>query len=97
MSKPSGEKTEQPTDKKLRDARKRGQIAKSNDVTTTFVTVFVLAAIAYVFETVVRKFRELFAGFHLSLELQTGGFKWSFFGIDLFLIVRVVVGLVFDS
>lgn len=62
MSQSSGEKTEQPTDKKLRDARKRGQIAKSNDVTTTFVTVFVLAAVAYVFETVVRKFRELFAG-----------------------------------
>ncbi len=62
MSQSSGEKTEQPTDKKLRDARKRGQIAKSNDVTTTFVTVFVLAAIAYVFETVVRNFRELFAG-----------------------------------
>jgi type III secretion protein U len=62
MSQSSGEKTEQPTDKKLRDARKRGQIAKSNDVTTTFVTIFVLAAVAYVFETVVRKFRELFAG-----------------------------------
>lgn len=62
MSQSAGEKTEQPTDKKLRDARKRGQIAKSNDVTTTFVTVFVLAAIAYVFETVVRNFRELFAG-----------------------------------
>jgi len=62
MSQSSGEKTEQPTDKKLRDARKRGQIAKSTDVTTTFVTVFVLASLAYVFETVVSKFRELFAG-----------------------------------
>lgn len=39
MSESSGEKTEQPTDKKLRDARERGQVAKSQDVTTTIVTL----------------------------------------------------------
>jgi type III secretion protein U len=36
----SGDKTEQPTPKKLLDARKKGQIAKSRDVTST-VTLFV--------------------------------------------------------
>ncbi|MET0224127.1 MAG: EscU/YscU/HrcU family type III secretion system export apparatus switch protein, partial [Terrimicrobium sp.] len=31
------EKTELPTPKKLRDARKRGQVFKSQDVNSTFV------------------------------------------------------------
>lgn len=32
---PSGEKTEQPTPKKMRDARKKGQVARSQEVVTT--------------------------------------------------------------
>ena len=35
----SGEKTEQPTEKKLRDARKKGQVAQSQDLNKLFVTV----------------------------------------------------------
>src|ERR1700722_14297730 len=31
----SGEKTEQPTPKKIRDARKKGQVARSQEVVTT--------------------------------------------------------------
>ena len=41
----SGDKTEQPTPKKLQDARKKGQVAKSRDVTST-VTLFVALALA---------------------------------------------------
>ncbi|MEO0763001.1 MAG: EscU/YscU/HrcU family type III secretion system export apparatus switch protein, partial [Pseudomonadota bacterium] len=38
------EKTEQPTPKKLRDARKKGQVAKSKEVSSAalIVTVMVL-------------------------------------------------------
>ena len=36
---PSGEKTEEPTAKKLADARKKGQIARSKDLGTLFVLV----------------------------------------------------------
>ena len=61
MSEPSGEKTEQPTDKKLRDARERGQVAKSQDVTTTIVTLFVLGATALLFHESVRNFQGLFS------------------------------------
>ena len=47
----SGDKTEQPTPKKLQDARKKGQVAKSRDVTSTvtlFVAlVFALLAVGY--------------------------------------------------
>jgi len=33
----AGEKTEQPTQKKLQDARKKGQVSKSNDLTQAFL------------------------------------------------------------
>ena len=41
---PGGEKTEEPTSKKLEDARKEGQVAKSKEVTNAFelLTFFVL-------------------------------------------------------
>jgi len=41
----SGEKTEQPTPKKLRDSRKKGQVARSQEVVTT---VSLMSAIAYI-------------------------------------------------
>lgn len=40
------EKTEEPTPKKLRDAREKGQVAKSQDVTTTALTVSIFVTIA---------------------------------------------------
>lgn len=39
MSGSSGEKTEQPTPKKLRDARKKGQVAHSKDVSSTALLI----------------------------------------------------------
>lgn len=41
----SGEKTEEPTPKKLRDARKKGQVAKSKEVSGTFGLIAVLATV----------------------------------------------------
>jgi type III secretion protein U len=76
MSESSGEKTEQPTDKKLRDAREKGQVAKSTDVTTTIVTVFVLAATAGLFHTTVKSFQELFtAGLAVANDDPTTAFS----------------------
>ncbi|MCA8998294.1 MAG: type III secretion system export apparatus subunit SctU [Planctomycetaceae bacterium] len=42
----SGEKTEQPTSKKLRDARKKGQVAQSRDVTSTALLIAMCAYLA---------------------------------------------------
>lgn len=39
MSESSGEKTEQPTEKKLKDARKKGQVAQSQDINKLFTTL----------------------------------------------------------
>jgi len=44
----SGEKTEQPTAKKLSEARKKGQIARSKDLGTMFVLVGMAAALMIV-------------------------------------------------
>ncbi|MEO1018046.1 MAG: EscU/YscU/HrcU family type III secretion system export apparatus switch protein, partial [Pseudomonadota bacterium] len=41
----SGEKTEEPTPKKLRDARKKGQVAKSKEIAGTFGLVLLFAYI----------------------------------------------------
>ncbi|CAN5695728.1 flagellar biosynthesis protein FlhB [soil metagenome] len=45
MSQSSGEKTEQPTEKRLRDAKKKGQVAKSQDLSSA---VLLLAAVGVV-------------------------------------------------
>lgn len=45
MSQPSGEKTEQPTPKKMRDARQKGQVARSQEVVTTISLFGVIAVI----------------------------------------------------
>ena len=44
----SGDKTEKPTPKKLQDARKKGDISKSKDVTSTagLLVLLALAAMA---------------------------------------------------
>ena len=39
MGEDSGEKTEEPTPHKLREARKKGQIAKSKDVTSSILVI----------------------------------------------------------
>ncbi|MEG1349754.1 MAG: type III secretion system export apparatus subunit SctU [Hafnia sp.] len=41
----SAEKTQPPTDKKLRDARKKGQVAKSKEVSSTLLIVCMVAVI----------------------------------------------------
>lgn len=45
----SGEKTEKATPKKLRDARKKGDVAKSRDITSTFGLIFTFGVLWMVF------------------------------------------------
>lgn len=55
----SGEKTEQPTPKKLRDARMKGQVAKSQDVTSAALTVTCFFVISTLFYTSVDDIQDL--------------------------------------
>src|SRR5215203_5452017 len=45
MSSSTGEKTEQPTDRRLQDARKKGQVAKSQDLTSALLLIAAVAVI----------------------------------------------------
>jgi flagellar biosynthetic protein FlhB len=47
MSEQTGEKTEQPTPRRLEDALKKGQIARSPEVQTAFVLLSAIAALAF--------------------------------------------------
>lgn len=58
----NGEKTEKPTPKKLQDARKKGQVARSADLSPAFVLVSVFAVLmifgSFMYDTFVRIMRE---------------------------------------
>ncbi|MCY4472766.1 MAG: type III secretion system export apparatus subunit SctU [Kistimonas sp.] len=55
----SGEKTEQPTPKKLRDARKKGQVAKSKEVSSTAGVIAVVVIIWALSDWYLEMFQEL--------------------------------------
>lgn len=57
----SGEKTEQPTDKKLRDARAKGEVAKSRDFTQTVLVIALFAYLIAFGERTVGELLELMA------------------------------------
>lgn len=56
MSESAGEKTEQPTAKKLEDALRKGQIARSEEVQTVFVLLAALAALTFTGQDVWKQF-----------------------------------------
>lgn len=57
---PSGEKTEEPTSKRLSDAREKGQVPKSTDVVITVCTFFVMAMISMTLKTTVKNLVRFF-------------------------------------
>jgi type III secretion protein U len=57
---PTGEKTEQPTAKRLRDARNKGQVVKSTDVVITVCTFFVMTEIMMTFSSMWKGFMNYF-------------------------------------
>ena len=47
MAESSGEKTEMPTPKKLRDARQKGQVCTSKDIVSTAILVVLFALLGW--------------------------------------------------
>lgn len=70
----SGDKTEQPTPKKLQDARKKGQVPKSKDLTSTLELLvwFALSGLALGWAT-----QQIMALMELTLQAVGGPFSWS--------------------
>ena len=60
MSGESGEKTEEPSQKKLRDAREKGQVAKSKDVASTFTMLGVVVILWTLGDWYMKSFVEIF-------------------------------------
>ncbi len=58
---PGGEKTEDPTEKKLSDARKEGQVAKSKEIINAATLLAIFATIKYVCGYMAKGFLENFA------------------------------------
>jgi len=57
----SGEKTEEPTDKKLRDARKKGQVAKSRELGTAAVVLATAGTLTFTGPALLEAMRASFA------------------------------------
>lgn len=55
----SGEKTEQPTPKRLRDSRKKGEVAKSQDVTTAVLMAATFATVGISWPWMLRELEQL--------------------------------------
>jgi type III secretion protein U len=55
----SGEKTEQPTSKRLRDARQKGQVSHSQDVSSTATLIVSFVVIGLLWPKMMTQFREL--------------------------------------
>lgn len=56
----SGEKTEKPTDKKLNDARKKGQVAQSQDINKLFVTAAGFETLFALQDVILEKIQSIF-------------------------------------
>jgi flagellar biosynthetic protein FlhB len=55
----SEEKTEDPTPKRLNDARKKGQVAQSKEVTSTAIAICLFAVLAIAMGTFLRRLQEM--------------------------------------
>ncbi|MDE7469418.1 MAG: type III secretion system export apparatus subunit SctU [Desulfovibrionaceae bacterium] len=84
-----GDKTEQPTEKKLRDAREKGQVALSQDVTATATIIAAFASLWLFWDMMMEHTEILFA---LSVDVLRFPFRKALFvlihaGIELFFIL----------
>lgn len=77
----SGEKTEEPTEKRKSDARNKGQVPKSQDLTTAitlvFITLFIYSMLYAFYETVGDMFRKSVLMF--TVQDMGGQDFWVFF------------------
>ena len=103
MAESSGEKTEMPTPKKLRDARQKGQVCQSKDIVSTALLVVLFAVLAWMGSALLLETQQLVATVGGRLADPASGavqacgaltilliFKYSF----IFVVVAAVVGIV---
>lgn len=74
MSGSSAEKTEQPTDKKLKDARKKGQVAQSQDINKLFITAVGFELLIALKDSFLER---VYAIIEVSLQLTEAPFSFA--------------------
>ncbi|MCP5464970.1 MAG: type III secretion system export apparatus subunit SctU [Deltaproteobacteria bacterium] len=88
----SQEKTEEATPKKLREARKKGDVAKSKDLTMVVVMVAIFATVALMTGTIASEvelfMRKTFA--MVSKDPLTGNDMWSLGKMGFFALVKIL-------
>lgn len=82
----NGEKTEDPTSKRKSDARKKGQVAKSQEMNSAFILLSAFMALkvigSYVYDQIVAYIVFIFSNLSfLSQDLSVNGLMYLFFGI----------------
>jgi len=97
MSESSGEKTEEPTQKKINDSRKEGQVWKSKDLSGVAVFLVGLATVQMIWPMVDREVRMLFSfGFdRLSHpeDLEKAALEMLTMGLRSVMILSIPVGI----
>ena len=96
----SGEKTEQPTQKRLREAREKGDIAKSQDIapalTVLALTLYLVAKGEDIFTRLQEMANTIFSTLHLPFD-QALGMALTSVGYTALGIVAPIVGLVMGA
>lgn len=93
--KSSQEKTEQATPRRLREARKKGQVPKSRDVTTVFVMIIVFAVLAMTIGYMGGEFKKFFQLCFNTLSDPeiSGSTLWALGKAGVFTIAKVLAPL----
>ena len=91
-----GEKTEEPTSKKREDARKKGQVARSQELNTAFVLLigFLILRIlwTFIYGNIAEYTTYLYS--HISQSMSTEGIRELFIGI-MILLAKTVMPVMF--
>ena len=87
-----GDKTEEPTAKKRADARKKGQVAKSQELNTAFVLLIGFLVLRILWEYIYSNIAEytIYLYSHLSHSVTTEGISELFIGIMIILAKTVL-------
>ncbi len=98
MAGSSGEKTEQPTSKRLRDARKQGQVGKSQEVSSAAGVIATFVLIIAMWDGFSTRVKDLFVS---TIAASTESFSYALwtvtelcFNIALFICIPILFGIV---
>jgi flagellar biosynthetic protein FlhB len=89
MGEQAGEKTEEPTPHRLREAREKGQIAKSREITVAFVLLLSYFLFRYLGEFMWQNLTEA-ARIILNYIPEARNFTWAFAGYILLIALRAL-------